>query len=225
MTMHGFIHKQTRKCGILKKVILTIYEFFFQRHLKWKAQGKTTVIPTSNLTAENIKFDWAEHQMLAVTSDVKHPASRAYCCVLEWGGKKKATHEPRKTFEDAEARTSWPVNLVFSRQTGFTSASIRYWARCTAIPAIRPGIETVSKQQVANAQQRNLTDSYRRRERKALLQNRVDVRIMQLVLYPSLCTATLFPRRRKKNWRGGVLYPSQYLSAVLKYLQLLLKTR
>ena len=45
--------------------------------------GTITVIRTSDLTEENLEFDWAERQMLVVTSDVKHPASRAYCCVLK----------------------------------------------------------------------------------------------------------------------------------------------
>jgi len=76
--------------------------------------------PHVRTNGRKLEFDWAERQMLVVTSDVKHPASRAYCCVLKWGGKKKALHDSRKTFEVTEARTSLPVNLVFSRQTGFT---------------------------------------------------------------------------------------------------------
>ena len=55
-----------------------------------------------------------------------HPASRASSCLfLYWGGEKEALPESRQLFEAAAARTSGLVNLVFSRQTGFSSASIR----------------------------------------------------------------------------------------------------
>jgi len=66
----------------------------------------------------------------------------------------------RQAFEVTETRTSKLVNLVFSRQTGIQSASIHFrlinrWSKpmsplykCTAI---KPGFETVSKQQAAHA--------------------------------------------------------------------------
>ena len=54
-----------------------------------------------------------------------HPASRAsFCLFLYWGGEKEALPELRQLFEAAAARTSGLVNLVFSRQTGFSSASV-----------------------------------------------------------------------------------------------------
>ena len=57
---------------------------------------------------------------------VMHPASRAsFCLFLYWGGEKEALPESRQLFEAAAARTSGLVNLVFSRQTGFSSGSIR----------------------------------------------------------------------------------------------------
>ena len=81
--------------------------------LKWRAQGQVTVIRKSDLTAENIEFDWAERKTLVVTYDVTHPASRAYYCILEWGREKKAIHDSRQTFEVAEARLlDW--SIVFS---------------------------------------------------------------------------------------------------------------
>ena len=55
------------------------------------------------------------------------------------------------------------VNLVLSRQTGFSSLSLQLidktdgfnWARYTKLTAIRPGFETVSQQHAAHAQQRS----------------------------------------------------------------------
>ena len=44
---------------------------------------------------------------------------------LEWEGEKEVLPESRSTFEVAAARTSGLVNLVLSRQTGFSSARIR----------------------------------------------------------------------------------------------------
>ena len=49
-----------------------------------------------------------------------HPASRAFLCLLEWGGEMEALPESRQTFaEAAAAQTFGPLNLVPSRQTGF----------------------------------------------------------------------------------------------------------
>ena len=69
--------------------------------------------------------------------------------------------ESCQTFEVAEARTSGPVNLVFSR-LGFPSPSIRLlinsghnWARCTKRAYTKPGFETVLKHQVAHTQLRS----------------------------------------------------------------------
>ena len=66
-----------------------------------------------------------------------------------------------QTFEVAEARTSGPVNLVFSRLR-FPSPSIRLlinsghnWARCTKRAYTKPEFETVSKHQAAHAQLRS----------------------------------------------------------------------
>ena len=50
-----------------------------------------------------------------------HPARRTFFCFLEWGEQKKALPESHwcQSFEIAATRTFGPVNLVFSRQTGF----------------------------------------------------------------------------------------------------------
>ena len=48
-----------------------------------------------------------------------HPASRAYFCLLFWGGEKDALPESHQAFEVAASRTPGLVNLAFSRQTGF----------------------------------------------------------------------------------------------------------
>ena len=55
----------------------------------------------------------------------EHPGSKVSFCLLKWGGENKALPESRQTFEVAEARTAGLVNLVLSRQTRFSSISIR----------------------------------------------------------------------------------------------------
>ena len=58
--------------------------------------------------------------------NLDHPASRAsFYLFLYRGGEKEALPESRQLFEAAAARTSGLVSLVFSRQTGFSSANIR----------------------------------------------------------------------------------------------------
>ena len=49
----------------------------------------------------------------------------SFCLFIYSGGEQEALPESRQLFEAAAARTSGLVNLVFSRQTGFYSASIR----------------------------------------------------------------------------------------------------
>ena len=69
------------------------------------------------------------HSTKSIDSGYRHPASRAsFCLFLYCGGEKsekEALPELLQPFEAAAARTSGLVNLVFSRQTDFSSASIR----------------------------------------------------------------------------------------------------
>ena len=87
---------------------------------------------------------WIRHciaRWLAVYSDLwdvtvnytcwtgeRDPASRASFCLLESGGEKETLHDSRQPFEVAAVQTSWLVNLVSTRQTGFfwVLASV-YW--------------------------------------------------------------------------------------------------
>ena len=48
-----------------------------------------------------------------------------FCVLVDQEGVKEALPELGQAFEVAEGRTSGLANLVFSRQTGFPSASIR----------------------------------------------------------------------------------------------------
>ena len=58
----------------------------------------------------------------------RHPASRgSFCLLLDKGVEKEALPELCQAFEVATARISVLVILVFSRQTGFLSASICFF--------------------------------------------------------------------------------------------------
>ena len=66
-----------------------------------------------------------------------------------------------------EPRTSELDNLVFSRQTGVQSASIRFrlinrWSDCTKRTAIKPGFKTVSKNHMLNKDLTRLMQSLAR---------------------------------------------------------------
>ena len=71
----------------------------------WSALGRTSV---------KKKIDFTKRMYLFC-----HPASRAYFCLLDWGGEKEALPESHQTFGVAASRNPGLVNLVFSRQTGF----------------------------------------------------------------------------------------------------------
>ena len=74
----------------------------------------------------------------------EHAASRAsFCLFLYWGEEKEALPESRQLFEAAAARTSGLVNLVFSRQTGFSSASVNLVTKPMVI--IKPAVPWKTK--------------------------------------------------------------------------------
>ena len=74
----------------------------------------------------------------------EHAASRAsFCLFLYWGEEKEALPESRQLFEAAAARASGLVNLVFSRQTGFSSASVNLVTKSMVI--IKPAVPWKTK--------------------------------------------------------------------------------
>ena len=70
--------------------------------------------------------------MLLVKKGKNHPANRASFCLF------LSLPESRQLFDAAAARTSGLVNLVFSRQTGFSSASVRLVTKPMVI--IKPAV-------------------------------------------------------------------------------------
>ena len=101
--------------------------------------------PVEDMESDMTKVSkWKPYIFERGENHVKHLASRAsFFRFPYWGGEKGALPELRQLFEAAAVGTSGLVNLVFSRQTGFSSASIRLVIKLMVI--IEPAVPWKTK--------------------------------------------------------------------------------
>ena len=189
-------------------------EFFFANFLLW---------PLLRVNGLSTTHDLAQQCGI-------HPANRGYFCLLlgRGGEKRRLVLNCVKPLNWLQPKLLDQVKLVFSRETGFSSESIRLLMVITdghtKRRAIRPRFETVSQQHAAHAQERSHSihaDSFAstaksNKRNKGSADGRVsDIEQTIVIWYSILPGSKIFPLVLRLEV-PGLIFPEQNPSQNLK---------